>query len=126
MLDSGPYSIFDRPYVLKYMPIMFQFEKDVLSTLPVWINLPSLPRDMWNGKILGKICSVVVDPICTDAFTCDKKKISYARVRVQVNMAKKLIKEVIIDMRSGEVIHQEVIYENLPRFCYHCKVLGHT
>lgn len=52
VLEGGPYMISGRNFVLKHMPPMFQFDKDVLCTLPVWINLPGLPCEMWNAKIL--------------------------------------------------------------------------
>lgn len=126
VLEGGPYMINGRNFVLKHMPPMFQFDKDVLRTLPVWINLPGLPCEMWNAKILGNFCSVVGNPICNNALTSNKKRISYARVLVQVNLAEELVKEVIIDMPNGAVKHQAATCENLPRFCDHCKVLGHT
>lgn len=96
----------------------------MLSTIPLWTNLPSLPCDIWNEKILGRIGSYIGDPICTNALTSTKKRISYDRVLVELNLVNKLVKEVIIDMPNDKVIHQIVVYEKLPRFASIVKLLG--
>ncbi|KAI5681613.1 hypothetical protein M9H77_02841 [Catharanthus roseus] len=55
-----------------------------------------------------------------------KNIISYARVLVEVDVAKDLVSEVAITMPYGNRRIQQVVYENVPKFCSTCKVLGHS
>jgi hypothetical protein len=48
----------------------------------------------------------------------------YARVLVDVDLAKKLIFKILVE-RKGFAFFVDVEYENLPPFCDHCKVIGH-
>ncbi|KAI5672653.1 hypothetical protein M9H77_13017 [Catharanthus roseus] len=66
------------------------------------------------------------DPICIDALTGSKKRISYSRVLMDVNLAKGLVTEVPIKLPNGKVRQQAVIYEQLPKFYTLCHVLGHS
>ncbi|KAI5666267.1 hypothetical protein M9H77_16120 [Catharanthus roseus] len=126
VLQGGPYLIYGRPLILKEMPPLFEFGPCTLSVIPIWITLPGLPLDMWNAKLLGKICSEVGDPICTDAMTSRKERISYARVLVNVDLAKDLTTEVKLNLPNGKKRMQLITYENLPKFCSVCKLVGHN
>lgn len=126
VLQGGPYLIYGRPLILKEMPQLFEFGPCTLSVIPVWVTLPGLPLDMWNAKILGKICSEIGEPICTDAMTSKKERISYARVLVHVDLSKELTTEVKISLPNGRMRMQYVTYENLPKFCSVCKIIGHS
>ncbi|KAI5682027.1 hypothetical protein M9H77_03255 [Catharanthus roseus] len=126
ILQGGPYLIYGRPLILKEMPPLFEFGPCTLSVIPIWVTLPGLPLDMWNAKLLGKICSEVGDPICTDAMTSRKERISYARVLVNVDLAKDLTTEVKLNLPNGKKRMQYITYENLPKFCSVCKLVGHN
>lgn len=65
-------------------------------------------------------------PLCTDRMTGLKKRISYARVLVEVDITKDLVTEVPIRLLSGEMRMQDVLYENLPKFCSLCQIIGHA
>ncbi|KAI5652558.1 hypothetical protein M9H77_29745 [Catharanthus roseus] len=56
----------------------------------------------------------------------DDNRISYARVLVEVDIAKDLVSEVAIKMTYGNRRIQQVVYENVPKFCSTCEVLGHS
>ncbi|WJX72961.1 hypothetical protein P8452_56792 [Trifolium repens] len=49
----------------------------------------------------------------------------YARVLVDVDLAKKLIFKILVE-RKGFAFFVDVEYENLPPFCDHYKVIGHN
>lgn len=126
VLQGGPYLIYGRPLILKDLPPLFEFGACTHSEIPVWITLPGLPIDLWNAKALGRICSMVGDPICTDAMTSKKERLSYARVLVNVDLEKDLVKEIRINLPNGKVRSQYVSYESLPKFCSFCKMMGHA
>ncbi|GFS38931.1 hypothetical protein Acr_00g0060290 [Actinidia rufa] len=47
-------------------------------------------------------------------------------VYVEIDMAKNLPQAVMLKLTSGEIIEQPIFYENLPRFCKHCRIMGHS
>ncbi|KAI5671302.1 hypothetical protein M9H77_11666 [Catharanthus roseus] len=55
-----------------------------------------------------------------------KNRISCVRILVEVDVAKDLVSEVAIKMPYGSRRIQQVVYENVPKFCSICKVLGHS
>lgn len=126
VLNGGPYFVFGCPLLLKVMPQCFEFDDEDISILPVWINLPSLPLELWNAKALSKIVSKVGRPISTDRLTQTKERISYARVLVEVDAAKELVRSVHLKLPNGKKREQEVLFEFEPKFCASCKVFGHT
>lgn len=87
---------------------------------------PGLLVDMWNAQVLAKICSKIGDPLWTDALNGNKESISFAQVLVEVDLARELVTEVPIKFPYGKLREQYVIYENTPKFCTSCQVLGHS
>lgn len=74
VIDGGPYMIFNRPIVMKPMTPLFCFGSASFSIIPVWVNLPGAPCDIWNAKVLTKISSKIVIPFYTDAMTASKER----------------------------------------------------
>ncbi|KAK6161317.1 hypothetical protein DH2020_004698 [Rehmannia glutinosa] len=125
VIRGGPYSVYGRPLLLKPLPKFFNFGDDDIKSVPVWINFPHLPWDFWNEKALEKIASLVGTPITTDRLTRTKGKMEYARVFVEVDVSKELVRSVNI-IAKGYSYDQEVIYENEPKFCSKCNRIGHS
>ena len=126
VIQKGPYSIFGRPLLLKIMAPDFDFDSKIPLSVPVWISLPNLPLNCWNARALGKIASVLGNPISTDRLTATRERISFARVLVEIDPTKELKRSVEIQLPTGKVRQQKVIYENEPKYCSLCKVLGHS
>ncbi|KAI3451254.1 hypothetical protein Pfo_007919 [Paulownia fortunei] len=113
----------DRDKVLNGGP--YFFDDDEIRTVPVWINLPGLPLECWNSMELSKIASKVGKSISTDKLTHTKKRLSYARVLVEVDAAKELIRTIKIKLPNGKNMEQQVVFEFEPKYCENCKTLGH-
>ncbi|KAI5653287.1 hypothetical protein M9H77_30474 [Catharanthus roseus] len=116
----------NRPLILKHIPPLFEFGPCTHTVVLVWITLLGLLVDLWNAQALDKICSKIGNPLCSDAMTGRKNRILYARVLVEVDVAKDLVSEVAIKMPYGNRRIQQVVYENMLKFCSTCKVLGHS
>ena len=125
VLANGPYLIYGRPLILKVMPEYFNFGRDEMSCVPVWVKLPNLPLKCWSPRCLAKIASKLGTPIQSDQLTFNMARISYARVLVELNLLAELKSSIVINLPNGSTLNQPVIYETLPRFCTSCKVLGH-
>lgn len=66
MLMGGPFMIANRPIVVKEWVAEFNFEKEVLKEVPLWIRLPNLPLPFWSEKSLSRMGSIMGKPICAD------------------------------------------------------------
>ena len=126
VMENGPYIIYGSPLLLKPMPKYFTFGKEAISCFPVWVQLRSVPMIVWNPMVFGKICSKIGRPLHTDKLTAQRERVKYARCLVEVDMAKDLVHSVMLKMPDGGDYEQKIYYENLPRYCPLCRVVGHT
>ena len=58
--------------------------------------------------------------------TSSMSRLSYARILVEINLLVELKHTMCIALPNGTSLNQKVVYETLPRFCKHCKVIGHN
>ncbi|KAI5652829.1 hypothetical protein M9H77_30016 [Catharanthus roseus] len=99
--------IFGRPLLLKIMPSLFEFGACSTTVLPVWVTFSGLPLELWNGRLLEKICSRIGVPLCTERLTNKKEKVSYARALMEIDIAKKLFTEIPIKLPNGVRKHRK-------------------
>ncbi|XP_009801511.1 uncharacterized protein [Nicotiana sylvestris] len=104
--------------------------KEETSKSVVWISLPDLPPNIFAKKSLLSIASAVGKPLAVDKETQDRTRPSAARVKILLDLLDKHPKRVklhIVDKSTGKFVehYQEVVYDNLPKFCTFCKHQGH-
>ncbi|XP_052206780.1 uncharacterized protein LOC127811107 [Diospyros lotus] len=58
--------------------------------------------------------------------TATKERVSYARVMVEIDASRLLVRDVRMKFPSGKVREQQVLYEFEPKYCSACKVFGHS
>jgi hypothetical protein len=126
VLSGGPYLVYGRPLVLKSMPEYFDFASSEMTTVPVWVKFPNLPLRCWSATCLSKIASVIGKPLQSDMLTSTRSRLSYARVLIELDLMVDLPPSINITLPNGVDLVQTVVYETLPKFCKHCRVLGHT
>jgi len=126
VLCGGPYLVYGRPLILRHMSEYFDFSNSEMSKVPVWINFPNLPLKCWTPKCLSKLASVLGKPLQCDKLTATKERVSYARVLVEVDLLADLRSSINVTLPNGNTLIQRVINNTLPKFCKHCKVLGHS
>nr|XP_016491468.1 PREDICTED: uncharacterized protein LOC107811113 [Nicotiana tabacum] len=90
VMQAGPYSYHNKPFILQNWKRDFHFDPKCITTIPLWIHLPSLSAGYWTTDALSKVATAVGLPLYTDKFTADLNKISYARVLVKVDITKPL------------------------------------
>ncbi|KAG5222082.1 MILDEW RESISTANCE LOCUS [Salix suchowensis] len=126
VLSGGPYLVYGRPLILKSMPEFFDFSTADMSTVPVWIKLPNLPLQCWSPVCLSKIGSVLGKPVQCDVLTSSMSRLSFARILVEIDLLADLKHSVKLALPNGTSVNQKIVYETLPRYCKHCRVIGHN
>ncbi|XP_070029314.1 uncharacterized protein [Nicotiana sylvestris] len=124
IMQAGPYSYHNKPFILQNWERVFYFDSKFITTIPLWIHLPSLSAGYWTTDALSKVASVVGLPLYTDKFIADLNKISYARVLVKVDITKPLVETIEIETPIG-TRQQEIVYEWRPKFCNEYLQFGH-
>lgn len=89
VLDRGPYSIHNMSMVLKHWEPNFNFKRDMIRTILVWVKLPNLPLPLWGASSLGKIGSAIGRPLFTNECTTNKLRISFVRILAEIDITKK-------------------------------------
>lgn len=84
-----------------------------------------LPLQCWNTRAISKIASKIGKPICINNVTKERKRISYARVLVEIDTSVAPIEVFDVKLPSRITYAQYVFYENLPKFCNYCFMFGH-
>ncbi|XP_075077189.1 uncharacterized protein LOC142163933 [Nicotiana tabacum] len=122
---SGPYSINNRPIILKPWTPEFDFNTEFPTEIPLWVKFPNLPMNCWSSNSLSRIASVIGTPIFADECTSKQTRISYARMLVEVNVTRELPEAITVLDPNGRQFTQEVIFDWKPEFCQLCQVVGH-
>lgn len=117
VLDNRPF------HYARWMVILQRWEPVLSPTfpsqIPFWIRLHGLPLHYWHEKMIYNIGQ---DLGHLDTYYISKTS---ARIRVLVDGLKPLIKEAIIDFKSGEEVPIQLEYEGLEQHCSNCNILCH-
>ncbi|KAJ6370147.1 hypothetical protein OIU76_028424 [Salix suchowensis] len=97
-------------------------------------------KDVWKYCIVGFLifrCNVgrqfaylklgvLGKPVQCDVLTSSMSHLSFARILVEIDLLADLKHSVCITLPNGASLNQKIVYETLPRFCKHCRVIGHN
>lgn len=103
----------------------FDFQKEVLTEIPLWLKLPNLPLSCWGSNSLSRIGSVIGKPIMADECTTVQSRISYARLLVKVDVTKPKLDAVKVVEPNGRTFMQTIVFDWYPVFCKTCQKIGH-
>ena len=126
ILDMSPWSY------EKQLVIIQEFEGELtpkemeLKWSPFWIqifNLPLINRTKETGWAIGSSLGDVMEVDVPDSGVQWGKCL---RVRVRIDITKRLIRGKKITVEGGEPRWVQFKYERLPNFCYYCGLLSHS
>lgn len=63
--------------------------------------------------------------MCTDVLTAKGKRISYARVLIEMEITQILPESVNVEVPDGGIWSQKIEYEWKPTLCQECMQVGH-
>ncbi|XP_026400062.1 uncharacterized protein LOC113295946 [Papaver somniferum] len=90
----------------------------------VWVHFPDLSLEYWDEETLFKLSRALGTPVKVDDATLNYQSGYYARVSVEIDLAKTIPNNLWIITKYG-CFSQSVVLTNLPKFCWKCKIVGH-
>lgn len=126
ILYEGPYTIANRPVIVNAWEAGFNFEKEIMKVIPLWVQLPNLPLNCWRMNSLSRIGSILGTPLFADECTTNQNRISYARMLVEIDVTQPLKYQIQIEGEKGQVVEQKVLYDWVPPFCSKCQAADHN
>lgn len=91
-----------------------EFEKEGLNRLPIWVQLYDVPLQLWTAPGLSYIASSVGRPLYADGMTETGKRISYAKICVEVTVDSPLPHSVEVTLASGRSVTVGIKYPWRP------------
>ncbi|KAF7152148.1 hypothetical protein RHSIM_Rhsim01G0276400 [Rhododendron simsii] len=125
IVETGPWHFGSRLMVLQIWNADIDYEKEVLAKLPMWIQLYSVPLQVWTAAGLSYIASSVGKHLYADEMTETAKRISYAKICVEVDVVS-LPHSVDLLTASGKTVSIAIKYPWRPAKCVSCNVFGHS
>ncbi|XP_020243286.1 uncharacterized protein LOC109821513 [Asparagus officinalis] len=126
VLNGGPWLFDGRLIILKKWSENIGLERELLNSVPVWIRLPSLHLKLWSNNIIGRIASLVGNPLYIDKATASSERLAYARCFVEISSKAKLPNSIRMDLGNGDWLETAVEYEWIPPKCDKCQNFGHV
>ena len=120
ILKGGPWFIGEhflslRPWVLDFRP-----SEASVNTVAVWVRLPELLVEYYDKESLLLIGHALGTVLRVDFNTASGARGRFARLCIQLDLDKPLIKTVHVGR-----VRQVVIYEGIGLLCFHCGRIGH-
>ncbi|KAM3236174.1 hypothetical protein P3L10_016211 [Capsicum annuum] len=98
--------------------------------VPVWVLLPDLPFHCHTWHYVKQILAPIGTPLSMDLATDHKTRPSMAKVRVEIDLTKSKLNSIWVGTEDVSFplkgYNQKLEYESVPKFCRHCKILGHS
>jgi len=120
VLRGGPWFVGEHFLTIRPWEPYFKASEAKFSSVAVWVRLPELPIEFYDREVLKEIGEAIGPVLRIDAYTATESRGSHARLCVQINLEKPLIKWI----RVG-CIKQQVLYEGILMLCFCCGRLGH-
>ena len=126
VMERAPWHMANRPLVLKHWKPNLSLTKEDCSKVPVWVRLHNVPLEYWSSNGLSFVASAIGYPLHADHVTLSRKRLSYARVCVEIDASQNLIEDFNLQCPDGLWKRIRVEYEWVPMKCSSCGVFGHT
>ena len=119
---NGPYFMGSRGMYLNKWDLFFDPEKDIASSVPVWVKLPHLPLHCWSDEDLKAIGNTLGKHI--DKSEPKHPMFSCARICIEVDLEKGFLEAINMSMDSWNHL-QTIDYEQIPFKCKTYHEYGH-
>ncbi|XP_075075277.1 uncharacterized protein LOC142162671 [Nicotiana tabacum] len=98
--------------------------------VPIWFLLLGLPFHCHTWNYVKKILGPLGVPLSMDIATNYRTRPGMAKVRVKVDLTKPLVNSIWVGQEEETYplkgFTQKLEYEGVPKYCKHCRILGHS
>jgi hypothetical protein len=124
---GGPWHLGRHAILLKDYDVKLQPEEVVFNEIPVWARILNLGYELMNverGSALAARLGVV-DRVDVDEN--GRAWGSFLRARVTIDASQPIMRYAsAYSKKRDKTVHYQVMYENLPLYCFSCGMLGHS
>ncbi|CAL1354810.1 unnamed protein product [Linum trigynum] len=119
-LRDGSWVIFDHYLAVQQWTPHFKVSDPLPKKMIVWVQLPALKIHFYHKEVLTTLGNLIGRIIKLDYHTLNRQRAKFARLAVEVDLAKHLVPQIWLDD-----VWQKVEYENLSAVCFECGKIGH-
>ncbi|XP_075099533.1 uncharacterized protein LOC142176302 [Nicotiana tabacum] len=121
VIHLGPWFINGHFLSISKWKSNFVARNEKLTTSAVWVRLPQLPTEFYDGKILAKIGNAIGRLLKIDTCTSTTLRGRYARICVEIPLEIPVQSFLFV----GD-LKQDILYEEEDFLCKNCGRFGHT
>ncbi|XP_060195140.1 uncharacterized protein LOC132624363 [Lycium barbarum] len=107
----------------------FKPEEDLPLAL-ARVLLPSLPFHLYSWHYIKRLVCSIGTPLTLDAATSGRTRPSMAKVRIELDLLKHRLDSIWVGLEDTNAplrgFYQKIEYEGVPKYCKHCRKLGHN
>ncbi|KAL8171202.1 hypothetical protein V2J09_023006 [Rumex salicifolius] len=104
ILERAPWTIRNKPLVLRRWKEGMPLDLSCLDNIPIWVTIPELDVRFWSEHMLERIGSAIGIPILTHYHSATQGRLSFARVLVEIAPDSVLLNEITFKGPKGELI----------------------
>ncbi|KAJ6362482.1 hypothetical protein OIU78_002814 [Salix suchowensis] len=101
VIAKGPWMFGGKHIALQQWHPHFQFDRNNIKTMPVWVRLYGLPFPLWSTEGLSQAASMVGRPLSCDEATFHGTRLDYARMCVEVTAGDEFVHHFELEMPSS-------------------------
>lgn len=125
ILSADPIIIRNKVFIIQEWNPNIGSVCEKIPTVPVWIQLSSIPLLVWSHLGINWLASRVGKFLCMDENTERLERLSYAKCMVEVQPNQELVDSFPIKLLDGKEHVIKVSYLWKPDICVKCNSFGH-
>ncbi|KAF9602151.1 hypothetical protein IFM89_025318 [Coptis chinensis] len=104
----------------------FNPEAQSASNALIWEKFPKLSQQYWDYERLMAMGKALGAPVGVDRHTIDRDFGFFVSVLVEIDLSKPIPPQIWVEEEDGISFIQEVEVVKMPKYCPHCKAVGHV
>ncbi|XP_019168528.1 PREDICTED: uncharacterized protein LOC109164448 [Ipomoea nil] len=125
IISEGPWAFDQSLLVMQRVTRGMDPEMVPLTHADFWIQMHNLPVGYRSDAVVRAVGACLGTVVQTDERNFDGAMRSFYRVRVALDVAKLLKRQLKLKRDDGGWSHIDFRYERLPTFCFLCGMIGH-
>lgn len=126
VVAAGPWHFGEKLLILKQWSPQLELRKEQFTKVPLWAQFYNVPLQLWHEDGLSFIASAIGIPLYADKLTESCKRLSFARLCVEVEVGSILPDTFDVECSNGLTATIGVKYPWKPVKCLECHVFGHS